>query len=130
MRAVGAGPLTLEPSPSLLNRRNLNSLSPPVCRSGYPGGTLRFGGAFPEVTVLMSKGLQVLRPVRFAGLLGMIFISGWFCAGCQEQLFSPTEPRSQYDRFDAVRDRRADAYIEDEFGNKRPNLRGRLVKSE
>jgi hypothetical protein len=63
-------------------------------------------------------------------LLGVILLSGGIWAGCQEQLFSPTEPRSQYDRFDAVRDRRADPYVEDEFGNKRPNLRGRLVTSE
>jgi hypothetical protein len=67
-------------------------------------------------------------------LLGLVLLSGGLsggiCTGCQEQLFSPTEPRSQYDRFDAVRDRRADAYVEDEFGNKRPNLRGRLVRSE
>jgi hypothetical protein len=84
----------------------------------------------------MSKGLRVFRPIRLRQgvLLGLMLLSGgvsWgFGAGCQEQLFSPTEPRSQYDRFDAVRDRRADATIEDEFGNKRPNLRGRLVKSE
>ncbi len=84
---------------------------------------------------MMSNGLRVFPPVfaRCAGpglLLGLVLLAAGICAGCQDQLFSPTEPRSQYDRFDAVRERRADAYIEDEFGNKRPNLRGRLVRSE
>ncbi len=79
----------------------------------------------------MSNGLRVFRTRGAQGLLlGVVLFSGGICVGCQDQLFSPTEPRSQYDRFDAVRDRRADAYVEDEFGNKRPNLRGRLVKSE
>jgi len=51
-------------------------------------------------------------------------------AGCQEQIFTPDEARSQFDRFDAVRDRRAPSYIEDEFGRKRPNMRARLLTSE
>ena len=50
--------------------------------------------------------------------------------GCQEQIFVADEPRSQYDRFDAIRDRRAQSYVEDEFGRRRPNLRGRLLTSE
>jgi len=50
--------------------------------------------------------------------------------GCQDPLFTPDEARSQYDRFDAVRDRRAPTYVYDEFGARRPNLRGRLLTSE
>ena len=49
---------------------------------------------------------------------------------CVEPLLTPDEPRSQYDRTDAVRDRRAPSYVMDEFGSRRPNLRGRLVKGE
>jgi len=60
----------------------------------------------------------------------MGLLAGGLSAGCQDQLFPPNEPRSQYDRFDAVRDRRPEAYLEDEFGNRRPNLRGRLLTSE
>lgn len=51
-------------------------------------------------------------------------------AGCQEPLLSPNEPRSQYDRYDAVRDQRAASDYTDEFGYKRPNLRGRLLPKE
>ena len=50
-------------------------------------------------------------------------------AGCQDVLFTPEQPRSQYDRFDAVRDRRAQTYVYDEFGNRRPNIRARLLET-
>lgn len=50
--------------------------------------------------------------------------------GCQEPLFYPDQARSQYDRFDAVRDQRAPSYFYDEFGSRRPNIRGRLVSAE
>ncbi|MBX3408737.1 MAG: hypothetical protein KF859_02480 [Phycisphaeraceae bacterium] len=50
--------------------------------------------------------------------------------GCREPLLTPDEPRSQYDRFDAVRDRRAPSYVFDEFGRRKPNIRARLVTGE
>ena len=60
-----------------------------------------------------------------AGVLGAA------CAGgCEDQLFPVAEPRSQFDRFDAVRDKRPQQYVEDEFGNRKPNLRGRLLTTE
>ena len=61
------------------------------------------------------------------GVAALLFMGA---LGCQEQIFVPDEPRSQYDRFDAVRDQRAPTHIEDEFGNRRPNMRGRLLTSE
>ncbi len=48
-------------------------------------------------------------------------------AGCGRPLFSPEDQRTQYDRFDAVRNQYEPQSIEDEFGQKRPNLRGRLL---
>ncbi len=51
-------------------------------------------------------------------------------AGCHKQLFPKDEPRSQYDRFDSVRDSRAPDRVEDAFGNQRANLRGRLLTGE
>lgn len=47
--------------------------------------------------------------------------------GCREALLRDDEPRSQYDRYDALRDQRPPARIEDAFGTPRPNLRGRLL---
>ncbi len=51
-------------------------------------------------------------------------------AGCQKALFSPDEERSQYDRYDAIRAQRAAPYQDDQFGNKKPNLRGRLLDND
>ncbi len=50
--------------------------------------------------------------------------------GCYKPLLSPDEERSQYDRYDAIRAQRAPAFIEDEFGRRRPNLRGRLLEKQ
>jgi hypothetical protein len=59
-------------------------------------------------------------------LIGALTLLG----GCQRQLFPKDQPRSQYDRFDAVRDRRPPDRIEDEFGDRKINLRGRLLNTE
>lgn len=53
-------------------------------------------------------------------------VGGGVLWGCTEPLLSPREMRTQYDRYDAVRNQLAPAYIEDEFGRLTPNLRGRL----
>ncbi len=47
--------------------------------------------------------------------------------GCQKALLSPKDERSPFDRYDAMRDQFAQQYIEDEFGRRQPNLRGRLA---
>lgn len=46
--------------------------------------------------------------------------------GCQKPLFSSKDERTQYDRYDLSRSQYAPQTIEDEFGRKEPNLRGRL----
>ena len=78
-----------------------------------------------ELTAQPSRGTRRWPAFLLASALTLLSVTG-----CGEQLFPPDQPRSQYDRFDAVRDQRAPATIEDEFGNKRPNLRGRLLTSE
>ncbi|MCC6426896.1 MAG: hypothetical protein IT435_08740 [Phycisphaerales bacterium] len=57
-------------------------------------------------------------------------IAGVLMSGCQKALFAPDEERSPYDRYDAIRSQRPAAYQEDEFGQKKPNLRGRLLENE
>lgn len=69
------------------------------------------------------------RLVRPLGL-GLVVLGLLVVGGCNKPLLAPDEERSQYDRFDAVRDQRAAPYIEDEFGFKRPNLRGRLIAKD
>jgi len=59
-------------------------------------------------------------------LMGIAAVFG----GCEKPVFTPEEPRSQYDRFDAIRDQRAPSYVYDEFGSRRPNIRQRLLTTD
>ncbi len=70
------------------------------------------------------------RALRLAGLV-LLATSGFATlSGCVDPLLSPNEPRSQYSRYDLVRGRFAPQYVEDEFGRRKPNLRGRLILPE
>ncbi|HHN77879.1 MAG TPA: hypothetical protein ENK11_04285 [Phycisphaerales bacterium] len=59
----------------------------------------------------------------------MIVLSGFALSsqGCRQAPLSEKDERSQFDRYDLVRDEYAPAYLEDEYGRKIPNLRGRLI---
>jgi hypothetical protein len=63
-------------------------------------------------------------------VLGVACVACAVLGGCQTAVFLPDEPRSQFDRLDQVRERRAPAFVTDEFGSRRPNIRGRLVPVE
>ncbi len=98
---------------------------PPLCR----GGTLR------PMSIFITHSRIGKAPVRHgparsvAALMvgvGLVVMA----VGCTKPLLSPNEPRSQYSRYDLVRGRFAPQYIEDEFGRKMPNLRGRLLLAE
>lgn len=78
-------------------------------------GSSRYGG-------VMARRPRHALFVVFAGALALAI------AGCQPPLFSQRDPRSPYDQYDVVRDSYELPYIEDEFGRKKPNLRGRLVR--
>ncbi len=74
--------------------------------------------------------LRVTRPTsttprRFAclALAGAIV---FMVTGCSKPLLSPTDQRSPFDRYDAVRNQYATQQIEDKFGARKPNLRARL----
>lgn len=60
-------------------------------------------------------------------MLGALLVVG-VVGGCYDPLLTPDEERSQYDRYDAIRDQRSASFIEDEFGRKQPNLRSRLLE--
>jgi hypothetical protein len=69
---------------------------------------------------------QIARVLRSTFVVAVIAAVG----GCEKPVMTPDEPRSQYDRFDAIRDQRAPSYVYDEFGWRRPNIRQRLVNQE
>ena len=60
--------------------------------------------------------------------LAVLCLAAILLAGCRKGVFIPTEDRSQFDRFDTSRDERAEPFLEDEYGRKVPNLRGRLIR--
>lgn len=61
------------------------------------------------------------------GILVPMLVVAALTGGCRDPLLTDDEPRSQYDRYDALRDQRAPARVEDAFGTQKPNLRGRLL---
>ena len=67
---------------------------------------------------------------RTRSILLLLLIAGAAPMGCQKNLFPIDEPRSQYDRFDAVRDRRPPDRVENALAEKKINLRGRLLNTE
>ncbi|MAY75070.1 MAG: hypothetical protein CMJ31_10210 [Phycisphaerae bacterium] len=50
--------------------------------------------------------------------------------GCRKALFTSDEDRSQFSRYDLVRGQAPPPYLRDEFGRRRPNLRGRLLRND
>lgn len=50
--------------------------------------------------------------------------------GCAKPLLSPSEGRSPFDRYDVLRQQYAPQYIENEYGRRQPNLRGRLSNKD
>lgn len=65
---------------------------------------------------------KILSRAGLAAVLGAMAMS----AGCAKPLLSPRDERTQYDRYDVARGQFEPQFIEDEFGRRKPNLRGRL----
>ncbi|MFA6043665.1 MAG: hypothetical protein WC718_01660 [Phycisphaerales bacterium] len=59
--------------------------------------------------------------------IGAALVFAVILGGCADPLFSPDEPRSQYDRNDALRGQHAPPYVFDQYGARKPNIRQRLL---
>lgn len=72
----------------------------------------------------MQRTNRSLRPrgTCAVALVAMVMIVG----GCREPLFPNDEPRTQFDRYDLSRGQFEPQFVEDEFGRREPNLKGRL----
>lgn len=64
----------------------------------------------------------------FRGLALAAAIAG--LGGCRTALFPEDDDRSQFAGYDRARDRTVPSYVEDEYGDRRPNLRGRLLNHD
>jgi hypothetical protein len=69
------------------------------------------------------------RGMRMCAAAALVGAVAWL-AGCQEPLLAPTDERTPYDRYDAIRNQAADQYVFDEYGRRRPNLQERLMPRE
>lgn len=47
--------------------------------------------------------------------------------GCYRTALDPNGQRTQFDRYDQTRNNYVAPYLQDEFGRRTPNLRGRLL---
>ena len=64
---------------------------------------------------------------RLTSSLMLVMLAGLMVMpGCRKALLSPNDDRTQFDRYDRVRNQWVPQYIEDEYGRRTPNLRGRL----
>jgi hypothetical protein len=54
-------------------------------------------------------------------------LASLLATGCARPLLSERDERTPFDRYDALRNQYARQYVEDEFGYRQPNLRGRLA---
>ena len=57
---------------------------------------------------------------------GLILLT--LAAGCEKALFTQNQPRTQFQTYDTMRQRYIPLEEYDEFGNKRPALRARLLR--
>ena len=62
-------------------------------------------------------------------LTGALLAATGFATGCRQTAIRSNDERSQYDRYDAVRNERSQQYLFDAYGRRRPNLRGRLLEN-
>jgi hypothetical protein len=74
--------------------------------------------AMAGTLIVMSGGYRLL-----AGLL----VACWFAGGCQKPVFPEDQPRTPYERYQALRGQDRPAKTTDAFGNPQPDLRARLA---
>ena len=119
---------TINAPSSPAGRIKLSSLSPPVCRSRSLGRyTALVRNPSPPSNLDLARGNRSEVYLLCIAAAATLLVGG---GGCQKALLSPNDERSQYDRYDSIRGDRAPAQIEDAFGYRKPNLRGRLLAKD
>lgn len=78
--------------------------------------------------VCMNDGPTKPR-VLVRSLIGLALAASLSAAlsGCQKTLFAGQESRTQFDQHDRQQDQHPTDYVFDAFGQRHPNLRGRLL---
>ena len=63
---------------------------------------------------------------RRPSLLWMLLLTSVVSGGCQKALFPPNTPRTQFEKYDRMRNVYTPTQETDVFGNPKPALRARL----
>ncbi len=97
------------------------------------GGTLLFlpdlaSVPHPEPALSESRHRHAARRVGTLAVLGCLAASAMSMMACQKTVLRPDDVRSPYDRYERSRAERAEPYLQDEYGRRTPNLRGRLLQ--
>ena len=122
-------------------RKPVRSIGNPSLSSGVPTlssvGTLFLDMASTHTNLLPTTALspaatptRARRAHHLALLLIALSTAAAALTACQQPLFDARDPRSQYDRADAARNTRPEQFVMDEYGNRRPNIRGRLIGNQ
>jgi hypothetical protein len=62
---------------------------------------------------------------------GVVFLATLLTqSGCYKPFLTDSDRRTQFDAYDSVRNNYAKRYTFDEFGNRRPNLKARLLRDD
>ncbi len=70
------------------------------------------------------------RRTRATGSIGVWCIAALMSmgvAGCAKPIFAPHQSRTQYDRYDRLRNQYAPQFVQDDLGRRTPNIRERLT---
>ena len=90
------------------------------CCGPFAGSTNRLRGRYTAAVSRVTRKFLLLSSAFAAFALG----------GCEKPLLSESDERSPFDRYDTVRNQYAEQFVTDEFGQRRPNLRGRLAPKD
>jgi hypothetical protein len=56
-------------------------------------------------------------------------VVGASLSGCARSVFRPDDDRTPFDRYNRSRSQQPVPFLEDEYGRRTPNLRGRLLRA-
>lgn len=90
----------------------VHSLMPPPATSPLPPAAPRRRWSGPAIVAVILAAGALAPP------------------GCVRPLLSDRDERSQYARYDQLRNQNAEQFRYDEFGRRKPNLRARLAPKE
>lgn len=66
--------------------------------------------------------------LRVVLIVSCVVVGSSLC-GCARSVFRPDDDRTPFDRYNRSRSQQPVPFLEDEYGRRTPNLRGRLLRA-